>query len=32
MLKVRAAADALEEIVADEHWPLPSYQELLFIR
>ena len=32
MLKVRAAADALEEIVADEYWPLPSYQELLFIR
>ena len=32
MLKVRAAADALEEIVADEYWPLPSYQELLFLR
>ena len=32
MLKVRAAADALEEVVADEYWPLPSYQELLFLR
>ena len=32
MLKVRAAADGLEEIVADEYWPLPSYQELLFLR
>ena len=32
MLKVRAAADSLEEIVADEYWPLPSYQELLFLR
>jgi len=32
MLKVRAAADALEELVADEYWPLPSYQELLFLR
>ena len=31
-LKVRAAADSLEEIVADEYWPLPSYQELLFLR
>ena len=32
MLKVRAAADALEEIVADEYWPMPSYQEILFLR
>jgi glutamine synthetase len=32
MLKVRAAADALEDLVADEYWPLPSYQELLFLR
>ena len=32
MLKVRSAADSLEEIVADEYWPLPSYQELLFLR
>ena len=32
MLKVRESADALEEIVADTLWPLPTYQELLFIR
>jgi glutamine synthetase len=32
MLRVRAAADSLEEIVADAHWPLPTYQELLFLR
>lgn len=32
MLAVRKAADALEEIVADDQWPLPSYQELLFLR
>lgn len=31
MAEVRAAADALEEIVADELWPLPTYQEMLFI-
>ncbi len=32
MLKVREAADALEAIVADDIWPLPSYQEMLFIK
>jgi glutamine synthetase len=32
MLSVRAAADSLEGIVADELWPLPTYQEMLFIR
>ncbi|WP_369751706.1 hypothetical protein [Cellulomonas sp. URHD0024] len=31
MADVRAAADALEEVVADELWPLPTYQEMLFI-
>ncbi|MEC5150783.1 glutamine synthetase III [Cryobacterium sp. GrIS_2_6] len=31
MSAVRAAADALEEIVADDLWPLPTYQEMLFI-
>jgi glutamine synthetase len=31
MLAVRGAADELEEIVADDLWPLPTYQELLFI-
>jgi len=32
MLEVRAAGDALEGIVADELWPLPKYQEMLFIK
>jgi glutamine synthetase len=32
MLKVREAADALEAIVEDDLWPLPTYQEILFIR
>ncbi|MDD2465729.1 MAG: glutamine synthetase III [Desulfobulbus sp.] len=32
MLAVRGYADALESIVADDLWPLPSYQEMLFIR
>jgi len=32
MAKVRGAADALEGIVADELWPLPTYQEMLFVR
>ncbi|MCK5918750.1 MAG: glutamine synthetase type III, partial [Cocleimonas sp.] len=29
---VRAAADALELEVADDMWPLPKYQEMLFIK
>ncbi|MDR2429727.1 MAG: glutamine synthetase III [Puniceicoccales bacterium] len=32
MQKVRELADSLEELVADDLWPLPSYQELLFLR
>ena len=32
MDRVRAHADALETLVADEHWPLPKYRELLFIK
>jgi len=32
MLEVRTAADALESIVADDLWPLPTYQEMLFIK
>lgn len=32
MLAVREIADALEGIVADDLWPLPSYQEMLFIK
>ena len=32
MLEVRTAADALEGVVSDELWPLPTYQEMLFIK
>jgi glutamine synthetase len=32
MTKVRESADLLEGIVADDLWPLPTYQEMLFIR
>jgi glutamine synthetase len=32
MNAVRAHADSLETVVADDLWPLPSYQEMLFIR
>jgi glutamine synthetase len=32
MLEVRGAADKLEGLVADDLWPLPTYQEMLFIR
>jgi glutamine synthetase len=32
MQGVRKAADALERIVADKHWPLPSYREMLFVK
>jgi glutamine synthetase len=32
MLKVRGVADALEGLVSDEIWPLPTYQEMLFMR
>ncbi|HEX3567565.1 MAG TPA: glutamine synthetase III [Acidimicrobiales bacterium] len=31
MTSVRAAADTLETLVADDLWPLPTYQEMLFI-
>ncbi|HWZ91362.1 MAG TPA: hypothetical protein VNW92_21015, partial [Polyangiaceae bacterium] len=31
-LKVREVADALEGVVADDIWPLPTYQEMLFIK
>lgn len=31
MAKVRDAADALEGLVADDLWPLPTYQEMLYI-
>ncbi len=32
MNDVRKVADALEHICADDLWPLPTYQEMLFIR
>ena len=32
MLEVRKCADALEGVVADDLWPLPTYQEILFIK
>jgi len=28
---VREAADELEALVADDLWPLPTYQEMLYI-
>ncbi|BBY32795.1 glutamine synthetase type III [Mycolicibacter minnesotensis] len=31
MAEVRAAADTLESVVADDLWPLPTYQEMLYI-
>jgi glutamine synthetase len=32
MLEVRKYADELEAVVADDLWPLPTYQEMLFIK
>ncbi len=32
MLEVRTTVDELEEVVADDLWPLPTYQEMLFIK
>jgi glutamine synthetase len=32
MLSVRGAADSLESLIADDIWPLPTYQEMLFMR
>jgi glutamine synthetase len=32
MAKVREAADKLERVVADDFWPLPKYEEMLFIK
>jgi glutamine synthetase len=32
MDEVRGYADALEGLVADSFWPLPTYQEMLFIK
>jgi glutamine synthetase len=32
IVEVRIAADALEGLIADDLWPLPTYQEMLFIK
>jgi glutamine synthetase len=32
MGEIRAAVDGLETIVDDALWPLPTYQEMLFVR
>ncbi len=32
MIKVRTAADKLENIVADDYWPLPTYRDMLFVK
>ncbi|HAC14897.1 MAG TPA: glutamine synthetase type III [Bacteroidetes bacterium] len=32
MNNVRAYADKLEKLVADDYWPLPTYREMLFVR
>ncbi|AFZ66302.1 glutamine synthetase III [Deinococcus peraridilitoris] len=32
MQAVRQAADKLERIVSEQHWPLPSYRQMLFVK
>jgi glutamine synthetase len=32
MEALREDGDALEQITADDLWPLPTYREMLFIR
>ena len=32
MLDLRETADALEDVVSDELWPLPTYREMLFVK
>jgi glutamine synthetase len=32
MTTIRTSVDALEGIIPDESWPLPTYQEMLFIK
>jgi len=29
---VRAVADQLEKVVADDYWPLPTYRDMLFVK
>jgi glutamine synthetase len=31
MVQMRSALDLLETLVADAHWPIPKYRELLFV-
>ncbi len=32
MVEIREIVDALEDLVADDHWPLPTFQEMLYIK
>jgi glutamine synthetase len=32
LLSLRKTVDALETVVPNDAWPLPTYQEMLFIR
>ena len=32
IVKLRTVSDKLETMVADDHWPLPTYREMLFIK
>jgi glutamine synthetase len=32
IVKLRIVSDKLETMVADDHWPLPTYREMLFIK
>ena len=32
MNEVRAAADKLEKLVADDYWPMPTYRDMLFVK
>jgi glutamine synthetase len=32
MLAVREVADKLEGLIANDLWPLPTYQEMLFVK
>jgi glutamine synthetase len=32
MLAVREVADRLERVVSEQHWPLPTYRQMLFVK
>ncbi len=32
MQQVREAADRLEKVVSNKHWPLPTYRQMLFVK